>query len=254
MFSLIEYSRERRHLHECWKSFYNITNWKRQSDHCWTLRRFNSSWKTDGEFFPEPEQYCFFWKSKFFVLPKAGTELQNQTITDLVGTGEFYITVPRTEIEKVNVKIEITQTSTKKTLFLKGTETTDAIKLDAEQPIVEVARTTTTIPTEYEAKPDEFDLALRKYITQLNGKDLTNTRVPNINLSTLQTGTTSEYKHRKDPVVVQDKDEVTYKIAIYNEGNKAGYATKIVDQLPTGLINSPNNSATVTSKDKSGND
>ena len=73
------------------------------------------------------------------------------------------------------------------------TETTDAIKLDAEQPIVEVARTTTTIPTEYEAKPDEFDLALRKYITQLNGKDLTNTRVPNINLSTLQTGTTGQY-------------------------------------------------------------
>ena len=184
----------------------------------------------------------------------SGTELQNQTIADLVGAGEFYITVPRTEIEKVNVKIEITQTSTKKTLFLKGTETTDAIKLDAEQPIVEVARTTTTIPTEYEAKPDEFDLALRKYITQLNGKDLTNTRVPNINLSTLQTGTTAAYRHRKDPVVVQDKDEVTYKIAIYNEGNKAGYATKIVDQLPTGLINSPNNSTTVTSKDKSGND
>ena len=73
----------------------------------------------------------------------SGTELQNQTIADLVGAGEFYITVPRTEIEKVNVKIEITQTSTKKTLFLKGTETTDAIKLAAEQPIVEVARTTT---------------------------------------------------------------------------------------------------------------
>ena len=28
------------------------------------------------------------------------------------------------------------------------------------------------------------------------------------------------------------------KITIYNEGNKAGYASKIIDQLPDGLINS----------------
>ena len=53
--------------------------------------------------------------------------------------------------------------------------------------------------------------------------------------------------------LVKDKDEVTYNISIYNEGNKSGYATKVVDQLPTGLINSPNNSTTVVSKDKLGN-
>ena len=53
--------------------------------------------------------------------------------------------------------------------------------------------------------------------------------------------------------MVKDNDEVTYNISIYNEGNKEGYATKIIDQLPAGLINSPNNSSTVVSKDKSGN-
>ena len=183
-----------------------------------------------------------------------GNSLGTTDIKDLVGRTEgFYITVSRDGIEKVNVKIDVTQETTKKTLWLNGTETTDEITLNAEQPIVEVTRTEETIPTEFEAQPEEFDLALRKYITQLNGENLTNTRVPNIDISTLQTGTTATYNHRKDPVVVEDKDEVTYTIAIYNEGNKTGYASKIVDQLPTGLVNSPNNSSTLVSKDKNGN-
>lgn len=182
-----------------------------------------------------------------------GTELEKQNIQELVGGGEFYISVPRDGIEKVNVKISVTQETTKKTLWLNGTEEADSIKLKAEQPIVEVTRKQETIPTEFEAQPEEFDLALRKYITQVNGKNVENTRVPSIDLSTLKTDTTASYKHRKDPVVVKDKDEVTYNISIYNEGNKSGYATKVVDQLPTGLINSPNNSTTVVSKDKLGN-
>ena len=184
---------------------------------------------------------------------KSGKELNTQNIQELVGSGEFYISVPRDGIEKVNVKISVTKETTKKTLWLNGTEDADSIKLNAEQPIVEVTRKQETIPTEFEAQPEEFDLALRKYITQVNGTNVTDTRIPNIDESTLKTGTTATYKHRKDPVTVKDKDEVTYNISIYNEGNKAGYATKIVDQLPTGLINSPNNSVTVVSKDKSGN-
>ena len=182
-----------------------------------------------------------------------GTELSQQDIQSLIGKGEFYISVPRNGIEKVNIKINVTQETTKKTLWLKGTEDSDSIKLEAEQPIVEVTRKQETIPTEFEAQPEEFDLALRKYITQVNGQNVANTRVPSIDVSTLKTGTTATYKHRKDPVTVKDNDEVTYNISIYNEGNKAGYATKVVDQLPTGLINSPNNTATVVSKDKSGN-
>ena len=181
-----------------------------------------------------------------------GTALEKQNIQDLIGNGEFYILVPRDGIEKVNVKINVTQETTKKTLWLNGTEDANSIKLNAEQPIVEVTRKQETIPTEFVAQPEEFDLALRKYITQVNGQNVANTRIPSIDLSTLKTGTTATYKHRKDPVTVKDKDEVIYNISIYNEGNKAGYATKIVDQLPTGLINSPNNSATVVSKDKSG--
>ena len=183
-----------------------------------------------------------------------GNSLGITDIKTLVGKdGGFYITVARANVEKVNVKIEVTQTTTKKTLWLKGTESTDKIVLEKEQPIVEVTRKEEKIPTEFESQPEEFDLALRKYITQVNGTNVANTRVPNIDLSTLQSGTTATYKHRKDPVVVNDKDEVTYTLAIYNEGNKAGYASEIVDQLPTGLVMASSTTSTVVSKDKNEN-
>ena len=183
-----------------------------------------------------------------------GNSLGTTDIKTLVGKdGGFYITVARANVEKVNVKIEVTQTTTKKTLWLKGTESTDKIVLEKEQPIVEVTRKEEKIPTEFESQPEEFDLALRKYITQVNGTNVANTRVPNIDLSTLQSGTTATYKHRKDPVVVNDKDEVTYTLAIYNEGNKAGYASEIVDQLPTGLVMASSTTSTVVSKDKNEN-
>ena len=47
--------------------------------------------------------------------------------------------------------------------------------------------------------------------------------------------TTGTYKHRKDPIIVKNGSVVTYNLTIYNEGEKSGRATKIVDQLPTGL-------------------
>ncbi len=82
-----------------------------------------------------------------------------------------------------------------------------------------------------------FDLALRKYITKAGEKELNGaeTRVPSIDRTTLDNGTTATYKHRKDPVPVKTGEKVIYNLAIYNEGEKSGRATKIVDQLPTGL-------------------
>mgnify|MGYP004544119343 CR=1 FL=1 len=80
-----------------------------------------------------------------------------------------------------------------------------------------------------------FDLALRKYITKVNGTDVAEPRIPKINLSTLNSGTTATYNHRKNPVEVKTGDKVIYNLTIYNEGEKIGRATKIQDQLPTGL-------------------
>ncbi len=81
-----------------------------------------------------------------------------------------------------------------------------------------------------------FDLSLRKYITKVGDTDITN-RTPDIDTTDLANGTdtTADYNHRKDAVTVQTGDQVIYNITIYNEGEKDGRATKIVDQLPKGL-------------------
>ena len=94
------------------------------------------------------------------------------------------------------------------------------------QPIMEVVKI-----------PREFDLSLRKYITAVNDETLENIRVPNIDKTNLdnESATTAIYQHRKDPVEVKTNDIITYDITIYNEGEKAGRATEVVDQLPAGL-------------------
>lgn len=88
-----------------------------------------------------------------------------------------------------------------------------------------------------------FDLSLRKFITSLNGTKLDVDRTPKIDTSKLNTIdtttgnkiTTAQYVHPKDAVTVRKGDIVTYKIRIYNEGERDGYATEIVDYLPEGL-------------------
>ena len=156
-----------------------------------------------------------------------------KTVKDFIEAGEeFYIALPKDQVTTVSIDISIKYNDMKLTLWAHNT-------YDKEQPVM--------IPEKKEESEDKtltvtpnqeiFDLALRKYITKINDTELTtaNTRVPNIDENTLQTGTTATYKHRKDPVMIKSGDEVTYKITIYNEGEKDGRATKVVDQLPTGL-------------------
>ncbi len=95
------------------------------------------------------------------------------------------------------------------------------------------------------SKSKDFDLALRKYITKINGTPLTGAddRTPKIDTSFLNemdatTGkmiTTAKYTHSKTPIVVKHGDIVTYKLRVYNEGELDGYATQISDYLPEGL-------------------
>lgn len=82
-----------------------------------------------------------------------------------------------------------------------------------------------------------FDLALRKYITEVNGTKLEDTRVPDIDTTKLASGeaTTADYKHKKYPVEVKTGDLVTYRFTVYNEGDIEGYVYSITDYLPQGL-------------------
>lgn len=91
-------------------------------------------------------------------------------------------------------------------------------------------------------KSVDLDLALRKFITKINGEYVTD-RVPKIDTSKLNTIdqttgkaiTTAKYTHSKEPVIVKQGDIVTFTIRVYNEGETDGYATKVADYIPEGL-------------------
>ena len=99
---------------------------------------------------------------------------------------------------------------------------------------------------------EEFDLALRKYITAVNDEellkehskeetkqeqDVTYERAPRVNVDSLKDGsnTTATYTHTKEPVEVSVGDIVTYTLQVYNEGTVSGYASLIKDDIPEGL-------------------
>ena len=153
---------------------------------------------------------------------------EGTTINDLVGN-DFYISVDVDNVETIKLTFNVDYSYNKLTLWTTGTA--------EEQPVMIPEKIEDSENLVLEVTPDDkpFDLALRKYITQVNGVDVTNSRVPEIDEESLQTETTATYKHRKDPVLVETGSIVTYNITIYNEGEKDGRATKIVDQLPTGL-------------------
>ena len=99
---------------------------------------------------------------------------------------------------------------------------------------------------------EEFDLALRKYITAVNDEELLKEhseeetkqeqdviyeRAPRVNVDSLKDGsnTTATYTHTKEPVEVSVGDIVTYTLQVYNEGTVSGYASLIKDDIPEGL-------------------
>ena len=156
------------------------------------------------------------------------------TVKDLVDK-DFYISISKNDVTFISVDINIKYNNTVATLWA-STKNTQA------QPLAILTRNpqsdSISLTVNPEQEPEKvFDLALRKYITKINGEALTgsNVRVPKVDESTLTNGTTATYRHKKDPVIISTGDKVTYELTIYNEGEKAGRASTIVDQLPTGL-------------------
>jgi len=88
-----------------------------------------------------------------------------------------------------------------------------------------------------EPNRDVFDLALRKFITKINGKAPVTSREPKVDVSKLKDGTSTNatYTHPKTAISVAKGDIVTYTIRVYNEGDIAGYAEEISDYIPAGL-------------------
>ena len=158
---------------------------------------------------------------------------QGTTVKDLVGQ-DFYISV--SDIDDLKVTVDIKYANNKMILWASSTN-------NQEQPVMIPEKHIESKPVTLTLESKSFDLALRKYITKITSNGTTKvlsdsddtTRVPRIDEGTLTTDTTATYKHRKDPVPIQTGDIVTYSITVYNESEKAGRATQVIDQLPTGL-------------------
>ena len=84
---------------------------------------------------------------------------------------------------------------------------------------------------------DQFDLSLRKFISSINGKDITRWSEPQVDTSKLASGeeTTAEYYNAKQPLRIYAGQEIIYTLRVYNEGQISGYVNKIVDHLPEQL-------------------
>ena len=185
--------------------------------------------------------------------------------------GTYSITVPISEVGKRTYELKETvapsgykcpegilgyiTVETGNTFTLTGAYLSDkdGNPLDTENSLVTVSLNGSKITITIKNEPKIFDLSLRKYITAVSkdvefGEENTVTyydegnRTPDIDTSKLntvnedgETITTAEYAHRKDPVEVTTGDYVKYNLTVYNEGEIAGRATKIIDQLPTGL-------------------
>ncbi len=113
-----------------------------------------------------------------------------------------------------------------------------------------ISKDKTTITLIMENEPS-YDLALRKFITSINGKAPTVTRVPSIATSELTalkngTKTTAVKSHPKDALVVTTGDKVVYTMRVYNEGTVNGKATQITDYLPEGLKLAENSTINTT--------
>ena len=163
------------------------------------------------------------------------------TIEDTVGK-EFYISIP-TSIDIENIKLEISgsyfNTSINYWAVLKSNQNDD-------QPVAEVERTRKIYNEDitYTPAPKQFDLALRKFITSINGKAPTVSREPKVDLTTLKNGTfnrngkkeyTATYTHSKNALEVKTGDKVIYTIRVYNEGEADAYVKEVTDYLPDGL-------------------
>lgn len=159
-----------------------------------------------------------------------------KTLAELVGT-EFYLKIPSTaSVNKAKLKLTTTVMQNTITYWTVANSNND-------QPVAEIVPEEKQFEQEVELKLSDFDLALRKFITNINGKELIDTttgkylREPSIDVTPLVNGTdtTAIYKHPKDPIGVAVGDIVIYTLRIHNEGQIDGYAKTVTDYLPEQL-------------------
>ena len=146
------------------------------------------------------------------------------------------------EYKDVKIALKVTESNASKKILINTAEISDDADKNGK-PVDDIDSTPGNnkdgeddIDKEY-IKLKEFDLALRKFITAVNDKEVT-TRIPQVKVD--ENGKIT-YEHTKEPVLVANSDIVTYTIRIYNEGTISGYAESVRDDVPDGLEFLPDN-------------
>ena len=146
------------------------------------------------------------------------------------GDNPFYIRISNTEAaaaEKIRIKIK--SVTNKVTLWVNENSA-------EAQPLISLGDEENEDIDEATIEKPKYDVALRKYITKINGEEIENSRKPVVTDQT--TGFNQgdfKYSHIKEPVKVKIGDEVTYEIQVFNECENDVVITGIKDYLPEGL-------------------
>ena len=175
------------------------------------------------------------------------SNITEDSMKSLVGT-EFYISVDQTK-NMTGINIELNEK-----YFETTAEFWMANGSNAEQPVIIIDKKQTKKKLAAGSE-STFDLALRKFITAVNGAKLLKTdgkyiREPQPEFVTNYRNSGKDrfvYRHLKDnsPVAVENGDIVTYTIRVYNEGKVDGYAQIVSDDIPAYLNFLPNNQTNI---------
>ena len=163
---------------------------------------------------------------------KNDKQVDNYTIKETKAPAEY-------NLYNGDIKVKVATKFSGKSFVIDTEKTT----VDGKDIKFTVNKENTTLTVIVPDTKKEFDLSLRKFITGVNGKALTESREPKVDVSKLAKGesTTATYTHPKNPVDVNTTDVVTYTIRVYNEGELDGYAAEIMDDIPEGLVFLPEN-------------
>ena len=150
------------------------------------------------------------------------------------GDRSFYIRIPNTLAMTLDrIRLELSSSVQKVTLW-------ENENSEEAQPLISLGdETIKATDYAYVEKP-KYDVALRKYITEINGVALegANSRVPVVttqNSSTEFNGYDFKYSHVKEPIKVKIGDVITYEFQVYNECENKVTIESIKDYLPDGL-------------------
>lgn len=195
-----------------------------------------------NQYFYLEQQKDILARTKIFDVLDANSELikgdyEDGDIKNVKYYNEYYIKLYKSAM-KPPVDIDCSKFSLKVSKTGKWATANFLYATGNDQAIIEIKRDKAEAEDEISTEvPKRFDLALRKYITEVNGTKLEDTRVPDIDITKLASGeaTTADYKHKKYPVEVKTGDVVTYRFTVYNEGDIEGYVYSITDYLPQGL-------------------